>query len=308
MIEKLSNAYSPSAKEEEVRDIIIKELSDFYTDIRIDNLGNLIIHKPGKKKTIAITAPMDEVNFVVTHTKNENSVIATSICDVKSNTLQNIVLKNQNGEKFIVEKTAKNTDLIEKIRNIELFEISGCKVNNLNISQSLIYSNSYNETDNFIVGKALERSVLCSILCDIARNVSNSLYEYYFIFSTQNYCDKKGSLTATYDLKIDELYNLCCIDTDREDVKINEGPVVIIRDKMLISDVELLDKFNNIERIQKLITSNFICEGGYYQRQHTTQKIISVGLAVNFLGCFNEVVSKNDINCLKSVILEKILP
>ena len=45
MIKKLSNAYAPSAKEEEVRKIIIKELEDFYTDIKVDSLGNLIIHK-----------------------------------------------------------------------------------------------------------------------------------------------------------------------------------------------------------------------------------------------------------------------
>lgn len=311
MIKELSNAYAPSAKEEEVRKIIIKDLQDFYPDIWVDSLGNLIIHKPGKKKTIAITAPMDEVSFLVTHEKNENTLISTSVCSVKHNTLQNILTIDKNKNKFILSKVQNNADFVEKIRNIEFLKIDYCKVDKLDnkfVSTSLIYDNKLSENDDFYIGKAMERSVCCSLLCDIARNVANSLYEYYFIFSTQNYCDKKGSMTATYNLKIDELYNLCCIDTDQEDVKINNGPVLVIRDKMLISDNELIDKFNGVTTLQRLITSNFVCEGGYYQRQHTTQKIISIGIPVNFLSCFNEVVSKNDIKKLKSIILEKVLP
>ena len=71
---------------------------------------------------------------------------------------------------------------------------------------------------------------------------------------------------------------------------------------------DLVEEFSIYSHIQKLISLNFVSEGGYYQKQHTTQKIISVGLAVDFLGCFNEIVSKKDVNELKSIILEKVLP
>ncbi len=311
MIEKLSNAYAPSAREEEVRNIIIKELADFYTEIRVDNLGNLIIHKPGKLKSIAITASMDEVGFLITHIKDVNNVIATSICNVKSKSLQNITTVDKNKNLFICKKCQNITDNIEKIRNIEFENLNKCKgdyLNNNFIAKTLIYNNNLNETDDFYIGKAMERSVCCSILCDIARMVANSLYEYYFVFSAQNYCDKKGALTATFGINIDELYNLCCVDTENEDVSINSGPVLILRDKMLISDRDLIKKFENVQPFQKLISSNFVCEGGCYQKHYTTQKNISVGIPVNFLGCFNEVVSKSDINILKKVLLETILP
>lgn len=311
MIKELSNAYAPSAKEEEIRKIIIKDLSDFYPDIKVDNLGNLIIHKPGKLKTVAITAPMDEVSFLITHEKSENKLISTSICGVKSKTLQNITCVDENKQKYILSNIPNIHDNIEKTRNIEFLKLDKCKVNKLDsefISKSLVYNNNLIETEDYFVGKALERSVCCSVLCDIARNVANSLYEYYFVFSAQNYCDKKGALTATFNIEIDELYNLCCIDADNEDVEIEKGPVVVIRDKMLISDAELVSRFNENSPVQKLISSNFVCEGGYFQRQQTTRKIISVGIPVNFLGCFNEVVSKKDIKDLKSLILEKVLP
>ena len=311
MIKQFSNAYSPSAKEEEVRNIIIKELSDFYTDIRVDDLGNLIIHKPGKEKCIAITAPMDEVSFLITHEKNENIITGTSICNVKSKTLQNIILSDKNKQNYILQKIPNITDNNEIIKNIEFRKLYNCKVSLLNttfVSESLVYNENFNETDDLYIGKAMERSVCCSVLCDIARYVVNSIYEFYFVFSAQNYCAKKGALTATFNLKIDELYNLCCVDTDAEDVSIDKGPVLVIRDKMLISTPDLVSKFADKLPMQKIVSSNFVCEGGFYQRQPTTQKVISVGIPVNFLGCFNEVVSKNDVLNLKNILIETILP
>lgn len=311
MIKKLSNVYAPSAKEEEVRKIIIKELSDFYTDIKIDNLGNLIIHKPGKKKKIAITAPMDEVSFVVTHRKDNNNLIATSVCAVKCNTLQNISVVDENKENYILSKTPNSSSNIEKCRNIEFTSTNCCKAKKLDkdyLSNSFVYNNKLVENSENYIGKALERSACCSILCDIAREVANSIFEYYFVFSAQNYSDKKGAMTATFGLEIDELYNLCCVDTDNEDIKLGNGPVVILRDKMFVANKELLSKFENISTLQRIISSNLICEGGIYQKQHTTQKVISVGIPINFMGCFNEVISKKDINCLKSLVLKKILP
>lgn len=310
MIKKLSNAYAPSAKEEEVRNIIINELSDFYSDIKIDNLGNLIIHKPGIKKTIALTAPMDEVSFVVTHKKDDKTLVATSICTVKSETLQNTSFIDKKNNIFILNNMNNKSGNIEKIRNVEFFKISNCKANSLDndlISNSLIYNNKLIETDEFYIGKALERSVCCSILCDIARELANSLYEYYFVFSAQNYCDKKGAMTATFGLDIDELYNLCCVDTSNEKVESGKGPIIILRDKMIISTKELTifdQKFDT----QTLISSNLICEGGLFQRQHTTQKVISIGIPVNFLGCFNEVIFKKDVLVLKNMITSKLLP
>ncbi len=311
MIKKLSNAYAPSAKEEEVRKIIIKELSDFYTDIKIDNLGNLIIHKPGKKKKIAITAPMDEVSFVVTHKKDDITLVATSVCPVKSNTLQNVSMIDKNKNTFILNKVPNLSANIEKNRNIEFIKTNNRKVKKLDtdyLSNSLIYNNKLIENDEVYIGKALERSICCSILCDIARDVANSIFEYYFIFTTQNYCDKKGAMVATYNIEIDELYNLCCVDTDNEEIESGNGPVIILRDKIFISNNELLSNFDNKTSLQKLISSNLICEGGIYQKQHTTKKIISIGIPIDFLGCFNEVVSKKDIDNFRSLILEKVLP
>ena len=143
MIKKLSDAYAPSAKEEDVRNIIIKDLIDFYPDVKIDNLGNLIIHKPGKKKSIAITAPMDEVSFLITHESKSNKLISTSICNVNPRALQNTVCFDENKKNYIISKTPDNCDKTDKIRNIEFSILDYCegkKLYNSFISKTLVFS------------------------------------------------------------------------------------------------------------------------------------------------------------------------
>ena len=123
MIEKLSNAYAPSGREDEVRKIIIDELSDFYKEIKVDNLGNLVVHKPGKKKVVAITAPMDEVGFLVTHDENEKFVNTASIGVVNQKALHNIVVNDDAENCYISSKNNKISEDIAKIRHFEFDKI-----------------------------------------------------------------------------------------------------------------------------------------------------------------------------------------
>ena len=308
MIEKLSNIYAPSGMEEEVRKIIIDELSDFYKEINIDNLGNLVVHKPGKKKVVAITAPMDEVGFLVTHDDNTNYINTASIGVVNQKALQNIVVRDKDNNIFISSNINKISEDIAKIRHFEFEKIGHCKAEKLynnTISNVLTFDTKYRIIDNLCVGKGLERSLACTALLNLARGLADSLYEYYFIFTAYNYCDRKGAHIATFDLKIDDLYNICCIDSDKYDIKLNEGPVVILRDKLLVSSACLAEKIN---KYKTLVTSDLICEGGIFQKQPNTKNVISVGIPVKNLYSPNEVANLEDTDRMFEILYQAVLP
>ena len=310
MIEKLSNAYAPSGREEGVRNLISEELLDFYNEINVDNLGNLIIHKPGKKKKIAITAPMDEVGFIITHIKNDNLVISSSIGTVNKNTLQGIVARDDNNNLYISEICDNLSIINKKVKDLKFTAMTECKVDKLNnylLSKTLIYDTKFRKTEKYYTGKALERSVSCDLLCNLARNLTDSLYEYYFIFSAYNYCDNKGAYTATYGLEIDELYNICGVSAE-ESIKLSGGPVIILRDGMMIASQKLADKFEKYENKQLLVSSDKISEGGIYQKQFTTHNVISIGIPVMNLYSPNEAVYRSDIESTFKMIKEVVLP
>ena len=75
LLKKLCMTFGPSGNEDEVRDIIIKEIKDFADDYYTDKVGNLIAYKKGTKtptgsivpiKKRLFVAHMDEVGFMIT--------------------------------------------------------------------------------------------------------------------------------------------------------------------------------------------------------------------------------------------------
>ena len=67
LLKRLSNAPGVSGFEENVREIIFKELDDVVDEIKIDEMGNLIAIKNGEPngKKIMLAAHMDEIGLMV---------------------------------------------------------------------------------------------------------------------------------------------------------------------------------------------------------------------------------------------------
>ena len=153
--------YAPSGIEDQVRKTVIKELSAFYPDYNVDNLGNLIVHKPGSKKTIAITAPMDELSFLVINDSDESSVTIDSLSAVKKNVLENISLTDKNDKVYICNNV-KGSDEFCKLNSIKAECYDMCKVKkhySKSLTEQLVYTTQCISNSDYIIGKALERSV-----------------------------------------------------------------------------------------------------------------------------------------------------
>ena len=67
LMKKLSDCFSPSGREKNVREMIIDEIKDFADEIKVDPLGNLIARKKGNGKKILFSAHMDQIGLIITH-------------------------------------------------------------------------------------------------------------------------------------------------------------------------------------------------------------------------------------------------
>ena len=68
LLKQLCGARGISGDEGEVRSLIIEEIKNF-AEYRVDNLGNIIVHKKGRqpaKSRLMLSAHMDEVGLMVT--------------------------------------------------------------------------------------------------------------------------------------------------------------------------------------------------------------------------------------------------
>ena len=87
LIQRLTDTFGPSGHENAVRDLIRKEVRGLTDEMRVDALGNLIVHKRATAKRagqaaprrIMIAAHMDEIGLAVTHVDPKGFVRFTSI-------------------------------------------------------------------------------------------------------------------------------------------------------------------------------------------------------------------------------------
>ena len=68
LLAKICKTPGTSGFEQQVRQLVIKELEGLVDELTTDNLGNVYAIKRGKEsKRVMIGAHMDEIGFMVTH-------------------------------------------------------------------------------------------------------------------------------------------------------------------------------------------------------------------------------------------------
>ena len=89
LIKKLTEAYGPSGREEQIREIIRTEVEPLADEVREDTLGNLIAHKSGVGggKRVMLAAHMDEIGIMVSYVDAKGFLRFTPIGGVNLATL-----------------------------------------------------------------------------------------------------------------------------------------------------------------------------------------------------------------------------
>ena len=68
LLKEICGAGGAQDKRQRVREIVVRETEGLVDDLRVDNMGNVLLVKKGKEsKKVMIGAHMDEIGFIVTH-------------------------------------------------------------------------------------------------------------------------------------------------------------------------------------------------------------------------------------------------
>src|SRR4030095_9509118 len=84
LLKQLTETFGPSGYEDNVRKLVQVEVKPFADEVKVDALGNLIVHKRPSKQTkdtrkIMIAAHMDEIGLMVSHVDENGFVRFSSI-------------------------------------------------------------------------------------------------------------------------------------------------------------------------------------------------------------------------------------
>ncbi|CAJ2236649.1 aminopeptidase [Companilactobacillus paralimentarius] len=105
LLEKLSNADAIASNENEVRNILKSELSDYADTFQYDGIGSLIVTKKSSKKdapTIMFAAHMDEVGFMVRYISDIGMAYLMPLGNVedRAKSMQMVRVTTENNEKI----------------------------------------------------------------------------------------------------------------------------------------------------------------------------------------------------------------
>ena len=255
LLEKLCNTDSISGDEKSVRDLIISQI-DGFCEWKIDNLGNIIAFKKGKKtpeRKIMLDAHMDEVGLIVTNITPHGFLQFTAVggIDVSALMFRNVKINGKiNG---VI--SGKPIHLVDSEERKKLPEIDDLYIDigaeskdeaedYVSIGDSVCFDTKFYQKDNAILSKAIDDRAGCAIIIDIIRNFDE--FDFYASFSVQEEVGLRGAKVSTYAINPDcaialestTAADIADVPYEKQVCNVGKGPVVSFMDKATVYDKE----------------------------------------------------------------------
>ena len=315
-----------SGDEERTAEYIVGEIKD-YCEYHIDNLGNIIAFKKGKKtpdKKVMIASHMDEVGFIITSITSDGYLKFTAVGGIDPRTFFGVSVKINNifgviGGKAMHQIEDRDKAPAEK----EMFIDIGAKDKQdaeKYVSQGdfAYFDSDFVEFgDGFIKSKALDDRIGCKIMIDLIK--SDLEYDAYFTFNVQEEVGLRGAKASAYTVDADialviestTAADLSGVTGENKVCSLGDGAVVSFMDGRTIYDKNLYKlafetaKENDI----KCQTKSAVAGGNDSGVIHTSRngvKTISISVPCRYIHTASSVVKKSDIDCVAK-LTEKLL-
>lgn len=260
LIQKMSLLNGTSGRENEVRDFIINEISDYADSIEIDPLGNLTVFKKGAqtpKNKVMLDAHTDEVGMMITYINSDGTLDFECVGGIDKRVMLGRAVtvgeKKING--VIGVKPVHHVPSGERLTIPEKMYIDiGADTkeeaeNAVRLGDCAYFNSEFvSFGDGFIKGKALDDRAGCAILIDMIK--SDLPYDMYFNFAAGEEVGFGAAGTAAYRVKPD--YSIVVETTTAADLadvpdskkvcRLGSGAVISFMDRRTIYPKELFDK------------------------------------------------------------------
>lgn len=317
LMNELSDIFSPSGREKNVREYIENQIKDYVDEIKVDALGNLIAHKKGTGKKIMFSAHMDQIGLLITDIDEKGFLRFCTVGGVSPHkTLDQRVIFD-NGTQGIVS--------VEKIDDYGKMKISDLFIDimaltkeeaekHVNIGDMCVVKTNYYENDKCVMCNALDDRIGCYILIEALKAGIKTDNDLYFVFSVQEEVGCRGAKTAGYAINPDLCIALDVTATGdslngiKMAVKLEGGAAIKIRDNSILVSEEVKNLMTNIAKENNIKYQYEILEFGgtdsgavHTVRDGVASGVISIPSRNIHSG--SEIVSKSDVNeCVKFAI------
>lgn len=305
LLEKLSNIPGISGFEDRVRDFMINELKDYVDEIKVDDLGNLIVIKKGEPngKKIMLAAHMDEIGLMVRFIDEKGFIKFSKIGGINDQMLlnQDVYIQSSKGNvpgvigskpPHKMKESEKKKILKYDHMFIDIGSSSKEETEKLiSVGDPVIIKQDFAELRNSLVkGKALDDRVGCAVLIEVLKQ-AESKATIYGVGTVQEEVGLKGAKTSAFSINPDMALALdVTISGDHPGMKeeeapskAGEGPTIILTDasgRGLITPPQVKELLISVAEEEEIPYQLEVSEGGTTDATaiHLTRQGIPTGV------------------------------
>jgi endoglucanase len=214
LLKEICEVAGAPGHEQRVREIVIREIKKLADKISIDNMGNVTAFKKGKKdKKVMIAAHMDEIGFIVTHIDENGFLrfIPLGGFDPKTLTAQRVKVHGKKdiigvmGSKPIHMMSPAERDKVVPISDyfIDLGMNKKDVEKIVTIGDTITRERELIEMGNCVNCKSIDNRVSVFILIETLRELKNSPYDVYAVFTVQEEVGIRGANVSALQIQPD---------------------------------------------------------------------------------------------------------
>lgn len=322
LLKKFSETPGPSGFEEKIREVISKEIEPFVDEICMDNFGNLIAKKKGKRsdKRIMIAAHMDQPSLIVEHIEDNGLIRFAKLGGIDSRILPGQWVKIITEDKEIpgiigskpphlIEDEDKKKPFTDKMLLIDVGVSEKDHLNEMGITVGdpvVFHRDTIELNDNTYLGKAFDNRVGCLVMIEVLKRLQSTTLEYdvYAVATREEEVGLRGGMTSTFKVNPTIAFAIDTSPANHEKesrIDIRKGPVIRLLDSRgMITPIYLKNFMINIAKENNIPYQLLVGE-----RSSTDASAISVTregvvtsaiqIPVRYIHSPGEVVCREDI-------------
>jgi endoglucanase len=214
LLKEICEVAGAPGHEQRIREVVLREVKKLADKVTIDNMGNVTAFKKGKKdKKVMIAAHMDEIGFIITHIDEKGFLrfIPLGGFDPKTLTAQRVIVHGKKdvvgvmGSKPIHVMSPAEREKVVPISDYFIdLGLSKKEVDKIvSVGDTVTRQRELIEMGNCVNCKSIDNRVSVFILIETLRELKNSPYDVYAVFTVQEEVGIRGANASALQIQPD---------------------------------------------------------------------------------------------------------
>jgi endoglucanase len=246
IVRELTEAYGPSGAEGKVRELIQERIAPYVDEQRVDALGNLIACKrAGASPAVGrlmLAAHMDEIGLIVSYIDEKGFLRFHPMGGVFPLTLLGGRVVFENGTMGVIGIERWQEDKIPPMDKL-FIDVGAASPAECPVKVGDIagFHRPFFAQGTRWVGKAMDDRIGCAVLVEFLRQVKETIYDLYVVFTVQEEIGLRGAMVSAFAVEPDVAIAVDITTTgdypesDKMAVELGKGVAIKVKDSGMIA-------------------------------------------------------------------------